>query len=157
MSGLQTYKNIYLVGIGGIGMSALARYFKYVGKNVAGYDRVESPLTQSLASEGISIHYEDQGSDIAPQFKDPSNTLVVYTPAIKVLAELTYFQQHNFTIYKRAEVLGALTRTFQGLCVAGTHGKTTTSSLLAFLLTELTTGCTAFLGGIATNFNSNSY
>lgn len=155
MSGLQTYKNIYLVGIGGIGMSALARYFKYVGKNVAGYDRVESPLTQALASEGISIHYEDQGSDIAPQFKDPSNTLVVYTPAIKVLAELTYFRQHNFTIYKRAEVLGALTRTFQGLCVAGTHGKTTTSSLLAFLLTELTTDCTAFLGGIATNFNSN--
>ena len=155
MKPIHTYGQIYFVGIGGIGMSALARFFKYAGKEVAGYDKVETPLTKALQNEGISVHYEDLGADLPVAFKDRQSTLVVYTPAIKQLDELVYFQQAEFTILKRAEVLGALTRTFQGLCVAGTHGKTTTSSLLAHLLTELGTGCTAFLGGIASNFDSN--
>jgi UDP-N-acetylmuramate--alanine ligase len=155
MKPIHSYDQIYFIGIGGIGMSALARYFKFTGKVVAGYDKVPTPLTNALEMEGISVHYEDLGADLPDEFKDPELTLVVYTPAIKQLDELTYFQKANFTILKRAEVLGALTRTFQGLCVAGTHGKTTTSSLLAHLLTELGTGCTAFLGGIASNFDSN--
>lgn len=155
MKPIHTYHQIYFVGIGGIGMSALARYFKFNGKEVAGYDKVATPLTEALEKEGISVHYEDLGADLPLAFKDPESTLVVYTPAIKKLGELTYFENANFTILKRAEVLGALTKTYRGLCVAGTHGKTTTSSLLAHLLTELGTGCTAFLGGIASNFASN--
>jgi UDP-N-acetylmuramate--alanine ligase len=155
MKTLQQFDHIYLIGIGGIGMSALARYFKFTGKQVGGYDKVHTALTQKLIEEGIAIHFEDLGTQIPKQFTDPNTTLVIYTPAIKVLGELEYFQQHSFTILKRAEVLGALTKTYQGLCVAGTHGKTTTSSLLAHMLTEVGAGCTAFLGGIASNFDSN--
>jgi UDP-N-acetylmuramate--alanine ligase len=155
MKQLAAFDRVYFVGIGGIGMSALARFFKFSGKQVAGYDKVETALTQQLSQEGIAIHYEDLGSDIPSAYQDPVQTLVVYTPAIKELEELAFFQAHSFTILKRAEVLGALTQTYKGLCVAGTHGKTTTSSLLTHLLTQLEVGCTSFLGGIASNFDSN--
>jgi UDP-N-acetylmuramate--alanine ligase len=155
MKELSAFDRVYFVGIGGIGMSALARFFRFQGKQVAGYDKVETPLTRALSAEGMEIHYEDLGAEIPKAFRDPENTLVIYTPAIKELAELTYFKAGTFHILKRAEILGLLTKTFQGLCVAGTHGKTTTSSLLAYLLSELEVGCTAFLGGIASNFDSN--
>ncbi len=155
MKQLANFDRVYFVGIGGIGMSALARYFHFRGKRVAGYDRVETALTKELNAEGIDIHYVDLGEALPSEFQDPTHTLVVYTPAIKELGELAFFRRSTFTILKRAEVLGALTQTYQGLCVAGTHGKTTTSSLLAHLLTESNEGCTAFLGGIATNFASN--
>lgn len=155
MKQLAAFDRVYFVGIGGIGMSALARYFKFTGKQVAGYDKVETVLTLQLEEEGMSIHYEDLGTEVPFAFQDPENTLVVYTPAIKALGELTFFQENGFQIMKRAEVLGALTQTYKGLCVAGTHGKTTTSSLLTHLLTEIEVGCTSFLGGIASNFASN--
>jgi UDP-N-acetylmuramate--alanine ligase len=155
MKQLAAFDRVYFVGIGGIGMSALARFFKFTGKQVAGYDKVETVLTLQLEEEGIAIHYEDLGTDVPSAFQDPENTLVVYTPAIKALGELTFFQANGFQILKRAEVLGALTQTYKGLCVAGTHGKTTTSSLLTHLLTEIEVGCTSFLGGIASNFASN--
>ena len=155
MKPLSTYQQIYFIGIGGIGMSALARYFHFAGFQVAGYDKVETTLTQQLSTEGIAVHYNDLHDQIPTAFKDCATTLVVYTPAIKELGELDFFQTHQFDILKRAEVLGAITRSFQALCVAGTHGKTTTSSMLAHLLTDIGAGCTAFLGGIASNFNSN--
>ncbi|MFM6946319.1 MAG: UDP-N-acetylmuramate--L-alanine ligase [Flavobacteriales bacterium] len=155
MKPLATYRQIYFIGIGGIGMSALARYFHFAGYKVAGYDKVESALTQTLCQEGIAVHYEDLHQQIPLPFTDPKTTLVVYTPAIKALGELDYFRENQFEIYKRAEVLGAITRAFKALCVAGTHGKTTTSSMLAHLLSDIGEGCTAFLGGIASNFESN--
>ncbi|TAF86606.1 MAG: UDP-N-acetylmuramate--L-alanine ligase, partial [Flavobacteriia bacterium] len=155
MKQLAAFDRVYFVGIGGIGMSALARFFKFTGKQVAGYDKVETVLTQQLAEEGMAIHYEDLANEIPSDYRSPENTLVVYTPAIKALGELTFFQEKGFQIMKRAEVLGALTQTYKGLCVAGTHGKTTTSSLLTHLLTEIEVGCTSFLGGIASNFESN--
>ena len=149
------YKNVYFIGIGGIGMSALARYFKQNGLNVGGYDKTPSPLTIQLENEGCLIHFDDLGDQVPESFTNKKDTLVVYTPAIKQLDEINFFKQHGFTLLKRSEVLGMLTRQSKGLCVAGTHGKTTTSSMLAFMLDQSSWKCNAFLGGIATNFQSN--
>ena len=150
------FKNVYFIGIGGIGMSALARYFNNLGFKVAGYDKNASDLTNKLEAEGCLIHYEDLGEEIPNEFKNKTTTFVVFTPAIpEDMKELFYFISNEFTIYKRAEVLGILTRQSKGLCVAGTHGKTTTSSMLAHILDHSLWKCNAFLGGIATNFNSN--
>ncbi len=155
MRTLETYKNIYFIGIGGIGMSALARYFKMKGLSVSGYDKTPTPLTNELQKEGIEVHFEDLGNNIDPKFAVAGKTLVVYTPAIKKLGEFDYFKNNHFTILKRAEVLGLITRTSKGLGVAGTHGKTTTSTMLTHILNESHLKCNAFLGGISANFNTN--
>ncbi len=153
---LSKFDRAYFIGIGGIGMSALARYFNSKGWSVAGYDKTPSPLTEQLSAEGIDIHYEDLGLSIPALFREKEHTLVVYTPAIpKNHGELLFFQHGGAYLFKRAEVLGLITRLSKGLGVAGTHGKTTTSSMLAHILNSSTTGCNAFLGGIASNFNSN--
>ncbi len=153
---LSTFKRAYFVGVGGIGMSALARYFKSLGWDVSGYDKTPSVLTKSLESEGILIHFEDLGESIPMQFKEKDSTLVIYTPAIpKNHGELNFFQENNFQLFKRSQVLGLLTHNSKGLGVAGTHGKTTTSTLLAHILNESSVKCDAFLGGISSNFNSN--
>lgn len=149
-------KNIYMIGIGGIGMSALARYFVSIGKNVAGYDRTQSPLCEALESEGIPIHYEDNTGKIDKAFKDPANTTVVYTPAIPSdMGELAYFQENGFELLKRAQALGQISAATTCLAVAGTHGKTTTSALLAHLFKCSGHNIAAFLGGITTNYQSN--
>jgi len=155
MQQFEQYKHVYFIGIGGIGMSALARYFKQNGLHVGGYDKTPSPLTKQLEEEGCEIHFDDLGEQLPEAFTDKSNTLVIYTPAIKQLEEMNFFKRVGFTLLKRAEVLGMLTRQSKGLCVAGTHGKTTTSSMLAFILDQSNWKCNAFLGGIATNFQSN--
>ena len=148
--------NIYFIGIGGIGMSALARYFLARGKKVAGYDRVESDLTKQLSREGAEIHYEDSVDLIPPAFRDKMQTAVIWTPAVpEDHAELTFFRKNGFNLMKRAQVLGEITRTTRGLCVAGTHGKTTVSSMIAHLLKQSTADCNAFLGGILKNCDSN--
>lgn len=153
---LSKFDRAYFVGIGGIGMSALARYFSSKGWTVAGYDKTPSPLTEQLSKEGIDVHYEDLGPSIPALFREKEHTLVVYTPAIpKNHSELLFFQHGGAYLFKRAEVLGLITRLSKGLGVAGTHGKTTTSSMLAHILNSSSTGCNAFLGGIASNFNSN--
>lgn len=153
---LGKFDRAYFIGIGGIGMSALARYFNSKGWSVAGYDKTPSPLTEELSKEGIEVHYEDLGPTVPVQFRDKESTLVIYTPAIpKNHGELLFFQHGGAHLFKRAEVLGLITRLSKGLGVAGTHGKTTTSSMLAHILNSSTTGCNAFLGGIASNFNSN--
>lgn len=153
---LSDYKSAYFIGIGGIGMSALARYFHSLGWEVAGYDKTPSPLTTKLEEEGIAIHFEDLGESIPEQFKQKESTLVVYTPAIpKNHGELNFFQSADFPLLKRSQVLGLLTHHSKGLGVAGTHGKTTTSTLLAHILNESSIKCNAFLGGISSNFNSN--
>ncbi len=147
--------NVYFIGIGGIGMSAIARYFKSIGSFVAGYDLTESPLTKQLEQEGTDIHYSDDVA-LIPEECQRQDTLVIYTPAVpKTFGELIYFQEQGNKILKRSEVLGLITREKQGLCVAGTHGKTTTSSLLAHLLYSSSVGCNAFLGGISNNYHSN--
>lgn len=149
-------KNIYMIGIGGIGMSALARYFVSIGKNVAGYDRTQSPLCEALENEGIPIHYEDNTGKIDKAFKDPANTTVVYTPAIPSdMGELAYFQENGFELLKRAQALGQISAETTCLAVAGTHGKTTTSALLAHLFKCSGHNIAAFLGGITTNYQSN--
>lgn len=153
---IEHIKSVYFVGAGGIGMSALVRYFLSLGKKVAGYDRVASELTEELNKEGASIHYEDNVSLIPNFCLDKSNTLVVLTPAVpEDHSELTYFREAGFEIQKRAQVLGTITRSSKGLCVAGTHGKTTTSSMAAHLLYQSHVGCTAFLGGISKNYKTN--
>lgn len=137
-------------------MSALVRYFLSKGKTVGGYDRTPTELTRKLEEEGASIHYEDNVEGISQDFLDAQTTLVVYTPAIPAEhKELTFFRQQGFEVQKRAQVLGMLTRTERGLCVAGTHGKTTTSTLAAYLLDHSHVGCNAFLGGISKNYDTN--
>lgn len=156
MKPLNTYQNFYFVGIGGIGMSALARYFKAAGNTVLGYDKMQTKLTKSLQSENILIEFSDEISSNISRLS-PEDTLVIYTPAIKKLGLLDYFEKHGFTIEKRARVLGKITHATNCIAVAGTHGKTTTSSLVAHLcaVAELPFSC--FLGGIAENFRSNFY
>ncbi len=149
-------KSVYFIGAGGIGMSALVRYFLSKGLVVAGYDRTSCALTEELRAEGADIHYEDNPELIPAACRDKSETLVVYTPAIPAThKELTYFRENGFDLQKRAQVLGTLTRSMKGLCVAGTHGKTTTTSMAAHLLHESHVGCNAFLGGITKNYGTN--
>jgi UDP-N-acetylmuramate--alanine ligase len=153
---LSQFDRSYFLGIGGIGMSALARYFKTIGWEIAGYDKTPSALTDELQKEGIAIHFEDLGEQIPEQFKVLDKTLVIYTPAIpKDHKELNFFRNSTENLFKRSEVLGLLTRQSKGLGVAGTHGKTTTSSMLAHILDSSRLKCNAFLGGIASNFDSN--
>ena len=153
---IETIKSVYFVGAGGIGMSALIRYFLSKGKFVAGYDRTPSELTGHLIAEGAQIHYEENINLIPANCKEKETTLVVYTPAIpQEHAELAYFHEKGFEIQKRSQVLGTITRSSKGLCVAGTHGKTTTSTMAAHLFHQSHIGCTAFLGGISKNYGTN--
>lgn len=153
---IHTIKSVYFIGAGGIGMSALVRFFLSKGKEVAGYDRTPTELTEKLNQEGANIHYEDNVDLIPQNFLDKELTLIVYTPAVpESHSELTYFRTHGFNILKRSQVLGMLTRTGKGLCVAGTHGKTTTSTMAAHLLHQSHVGCNAFLGGISKNYDTN--
>lgn len=153
---MKQYSSLYFIGAGGIGMSALVRYFLAKGYRVAGYDRTSSPLTEALQSEGLEIVY-DESVDFIPDYcRDPKTTLVVYTPAIPAThAGLVYFREHGFKVVKRAELLGLITQSSKGLCFSGTHGKTTTSSMVAHIFHESPIGCNAFLGGILRNYNSN--
>jgi len=147
--------NIYLLGIGGIGMSALARYFKTQKRKVFGYDRYRSPLCEALEEEGLKIHYEDN-PDLVPKKLSPEDTLVIYTPALPADSlEMAFFKENGFTIEKRAQVLGAIAQEYTTLAIAGTHGKTTTSALLAHLFRHAEIPVVAFLGGLSTNYQSN--
>ena len=147
---------IYFIGIGGIGMSALARYFLKRGVVVAGYDKTPSELTRRLEREGMLIHYEENINEIPYACKQPQSSLVVYTPAIpEQHKELCWFRENGFEIQKRAQVLGTLTRSHKGLCVAGTHGKTTTSTMCAHIMHQSHLDCNAFLGGISKNYGTN--
>ncbi len=148
--------SVYFIGIGGIGMSALARYFLHRGLVVGGYDKTPSDLTRQLEKEGAQIHYEDNLQLVPEPCLDSDHTLVVYTPAVPAdHSELTYFRNHGFDLQKRAQVLGTLTRTHKGLCVAGTHGKTSTSTMCAHIMHQSHLDCNAFLGGISKNYGTN--
>lgn len=152
----KDFKNIYFVGAGGIGMAALVRYFLKNGYNVAGYDKTPTALTATLQDEGAIVSYNESVDAIPDDYRDPKTTLVVYTPAIPESHEgMKYFRENGFEILKRAAVLGMITRSSKGLCFAGTHGKTTTSSMAAHILNTCEVGCNAFLGGILRNYNSN--
>ncbi|MBQ3754462.1 MAG: UDP-N-acetylmuramate--L-alanine ligase [Prevotella sp.] len=149
-------KAVYFVGAGGIGMSAIARYFIRRGLVVAGYDKTPSDLTRRLEREGMLIHYEENTDEIPHACRQPQSCLVVYTPAIPAdHKELVYFREHGFDIQKRAQVLGTITRQMKGLCVAGTHGKTTTSTMCAHIMHQASMDCNAFLGGISKNYGTN--
>ena len=153
---LNYIKSVYFIGAGGIGMSALIRYFMSQGVSVAGYDRTPSPLTGRLISEGAEIHFTDNVALIPEPFKQPEQTIVVYTPAVpESHEELTFFRTNGFEIFKRSQMLGLITRTKRGLCIAGTHGKTTVTSMTAHLLKQSHIDCNAFLGGILKNTGSN--
>ncbi len=153
---IKDIKNIYFIGIGGIGMSALARYFKFLGKNVAGYDKTPSQITSDLIEIGISIHFTDNVAEIPKDFLSSEDTLVVYTPAIpNDHSELIFVREQGYVLKKRAEILGDISKDVYTLAVAGTHGKTTTTAILAHLLKESGVKLTAFLGGISENYNSN--
>lgn len=150
---MADYRNIYFIGIGGIGMSAIARYYNARGYKVSGYDKTPSPLTHALESEGIEVHYEDNVSFIP---KDVESTLVVYTPAIpKDMGELVHVQENGYRVIKRSRMLGEITAGQRCMAVAGTHGKTTTSTLVSHIFTSCGEGCSAFLGGISKNYDSN--
>ncbi len=152
----KNIRAVYFIGAGGIGMSALVRYFNHRGLIVAGYDKTPSELTRCLEKEGVLIHYEEDVDQIPQACKDKDHCLVVYTPAIPAdHKELQYFREHGFEIQKRAQVLGTLTRQMKGLCVAGTHGKTTTSSMCAHIMHQSHLDCNAFLGGITKNYGTN--
>lgn len=156
MQKLNHIQNIYLIGIGGIGMSALARYFKAMGKNVAGYDRKNTDLTQKLAAEGIAVSFRDEVEDIPEEFKVDKNALVIFTPAVPAKhPQYRYFLDKGYALKKRAEVLGDITKDIFTLAVAGTHGKTTTTAILAHLLKASGAEVSAFLGGISENYQSN--
>lgn len=153
---LKDIKAVYFVGAGGIGMSAIARYFIHCGLVVAGYDRTPSDLTRQLEKEGMVIHYEENVDEIPQACRDRESCLVVYTPAIPAThKELTFFREHQFEIKKRSQVLGLLTDHHKGLCVAGTHGKTTTSAMCAHIMHQSSIDCNAFLGGISKNYGTN--
>jgi len=153
---LKDIKAVYFIGAGGIGMSAIARYFIQKGVVVAGYDKTPSELTRQLEKEGMLIHYEENVEEIPHACQNSQTCLVIYTPAIPAdHKELQYFRERNFEIQKRAQVLGTLTRTHKGLCFAGTHGKTTTSSMCAHIMHQSHLDCNAFLGGISKNYGSN--
>lgn len=153
---LKDIKAVYFVGAGGIGMSALARYFIHRGLVVAGYDRTPSDLTRQLEKEGMVIHYEERVDEIPQACRDRESCLVVYTPAVPAThKELVFFREHQFEIKKRSQVLGLLTDHHKGLCVAGTHGKTTTSAMCAHIMHQSSIDCNAFLGGISKNYGTN--
>lgn len=153
---IKDIKAVYFVGAGGIGMSAIARYFIHKGMVVAGYDKTPTKLTKQLEKEGMLIHYEENVDEIPHACKNPKSCLVIYTPAIpEGHKELQFFRNGNFVIEKRAQVLGTLTRTHKGLCVAGTHGKTTTSTMCAHIMHQSGIDCNAFLGGISKNYGTN--
>lgn len=153
---LKDIKAVYFVGAGGIGMSAIARYFIHCGLVVAGYDRTPSDLTRQLEKEGMVIHYEENVDEIPQACRERESCLVVYTPAIPAThKELTFFREHQFEIKKRSQVLGLLTDHHKGLCVAGTHGKTTTSAMCAHIMHQSSIDCNAFLGGISKNYGTN--
>ena len=153
---IKDIKAVYFIGCGGIGMSAIARYFMNKGIVVAGYDKTPSKLTGQLEKEGMLIHYTENTDEIPHACKDPKSCLVVYTPAVPANhKELTFFREAGFEIEKRAQVLGTLTRTHKGLCVAGTHGKTTTSTMCAHIMHQSSIDCNAFLGGISKNYGTN--
>ena len=152
----EQYSHVFLVGIGGIGMSALARYFNVQGKQVSGYDRTKTPLTLQLEKEGISITYTDDITSISDAYKQEASCMVIYTPAIpKDSKILNWYQDQQFNLLKRAQILGLLTKTQQSICVAGTHGKTTISTMIGHLIYSSSVGCNAFLGGISQNYESN--
>ena len=153
---IKDIKAVYFVGAGGIGMSAIARYFIRKGIVVAGYDKTPSQLTHQLEREGMLLHYEEKPEEIPHACRKPESCLVIYTPAIPAEhKELVYFRENGFTIEKRAQVLGTLTRTHKGLCVAGTHGKTSTSTMCAHIMHQSHLDCNAFLGGISKNYGTN--
>ena len=153
---LKDIKSVYFVGVGGIGMSAIARYFINRGLVVAGYDKTPSELTKRLEKEGALIHYKEDVAEIPHACKQKASCLVIYTPAIPAEhAELKYFRENGFEIQKRAQVLGTLTQAHRGLCVAGTHGKTTTSTMCAHIMHQSSIDCNAFLGGISKNYGTN--
>src|SRR3712207_1425631 len=153
---IKDIKAVYFIGAGGIGMSAIARYFINKGVVVAGYDKTPSDLTRQLEKEGMLIHYEENCEEIPQACRNKSTCLVIYTPAVpETHQELVYFRENGFEIEKRAQVLGTLTRTHKGLCVAGTHGKTTTSTMCAHIIHQSHVDCNAFLGGISKNYGTN--
>jgi len=153
---ISTLEKVYFIGIGGIGMSALARFFNVIGKKVGGYDKTPTSLTDALVAEGMDIHFDDSIELISSHFKNKEKSLVVYTPAIPAgHTEFNYFKDEGFELMKRSEVLGFITNQKTGIGIAGTHGKTTTSTMVAHLLNQSAVGCNAFLGGISKNYGTN--
>ncbi|PWE01412.1 UDP-N-acetylmuramate--L-alanine ligase [Marinilabilia rubra] len=156
MNEFKDYQSIFFIGVGGIGMSALARFFNSSGFRVAGYDRTSGPVTDALISEGIEVVFDESVDFIPQDFKDKDRTMVVYTPAVPdSQKQLIWFHQNGFNVLKRSRVLGLITENMKSICVAGTHGKTTVSTMTAFLFSQSNVGCNAFLGGISKNFQTN--